>query len=967
MFLSDRRHFKVRDLRGGWRLGLALALTMASGMGLGLRVSAQNAPAPAVNGAAPVVVPPNKPDSSNPPEVNPAVAATPTASITEENLFKAASKALEDGGALLENAEQDFAAFIDQFPQSPRVPAAVLGQAQSHFKRGKEKEARELLAGRIAAAGKLTDEYLYWIAECDFRLGKFDEAEKGFAQLLRDYPGSARALEASYGQGEVLLKRKKYPAVIKLLNDPDGVFRTQSSLRPKDEIGVLGLLTLGEALLAGGRRQEYEGALRSELNHRIDSVDTANIELHWRWRHLEYRNAMAGDQVDKALGYAESLINLAGEMVDKEWLGESVFRKAEALIKLGRVDDAVNAYQDALNPKMPRHWQRQALDQIVVLRISQKKNAESIAFLGQIVTNFPTAPDLDLLHLTIGEISLGEFSDSRTAEVQVSPALLANTTNYLGLARSQFDLLITNFPSSARLDRAFLHRGECFEFAGQDALALRDFSQAAARAEAATNRVLQARAIFKMGDANFKLTNHLAAVTSYQRSLDEFGDLPEVKNGFGSRAIYQMATAAARLNDLHLAQTALKRMRGDYPATEFYGRAALLVGQALNDAGRHDLALTVFSNCITDFEKKAVELPLRSELTLASSVTHSYKGDYAKGIDAVGAWLASDDNKNHPLLPRAQFELGRLYSNAGQLSNAFGVYTHFVVSHRTNQLSSFARQWLADYYFSKIAEDDNNAPIAEKYYQIIFQTTNWPASELTYRARFMAGQCAMTRQGWNEARDYFSALAGDKEAPDEWRARAYFAIGDVIIHDPQGDRVERWSRAINVFNAIVGGFTNTTLHPLALGRLGHCNFQKGSLVNKKHYDDAMVFYQRVIDHPAADAAALSEAKYALGIALQTKARLQDPADKKLLAAARDQWREVYHFEKLNLERPDPYWLERATIAFAESLIEDGDAKTSVSVLRRLQRELPHLRDSLEARIKAQTESRKVDPVTAGPN
>ncbi|MFT5493612.1 MAG: TolA-binding protein [Limisphaerales bacterium] len=967
MRLSDLPKLNIRSIGKIRWIGLAAASWLFSTAAV--QVLAQATPAQPVKPPTPVKVTP-----SQTPATKPAVSPAPANATTEENLFRAATKALEDGGALLEYAERDFAEFIKRFPQSARISAAVLGQAQSQFRRGKQKAAREFLAGRVAASGKLADEYLYWIAECDLSLEKFVEAEKGFAQLLKGYPGSARALEASHGQGEALLKQKNYPAVIKLLNDPKGVFRTQAALRPKDEIVVLGLLTLGEAILAGGQRELYN-PLRSELNHRIAPGESVSFELHWRWTHLEYRISMAAGnqfadalnpvaakaQFEDALKRANSLISMAGEIADKEWLGDSISSKAEALVQLGKADEAVKVYEEALNPKMPSRWQREALNRIVALRINQNKNVESIASLGTILTKYQTAPDLDLIHLTIGEMSLGEFEARRTTESSVPPTTLTNTTLHLGKAYSSFDLLIINFTNSSRLATAYLHRGECLEIVGEDAKALGDFAEASARAGATTNRVIQARAIFKMGDSHFRLTNYMAAVTNYLRSLDDFGDLPEVKNGYGDRAIHQIATAAIRMGELkglHLAQTALKRMRSDYPRSELYGRSALQVGQALIDVGKYEEAEKVFSNCIADFAKNGVKLPLSSELKLASSLTHSFKGDHTKGIAAVTEWLASEENKKHSLVPRAQFELGRLNSNAGQFSNTFGIYTNFVAAHKTNALSAFAYQWLADYYFNKIDKDVNHAPTAEKYYLTIFQTTNWPPSELTHRARFMAGQCAVKRSGWNEARDRFSKLAGDKEASDEWRARAYFAIGDVTILEPRGDKVERWSKAINVFNQIATDFAKTTLHPLALGRLGHCNLQKGS------YDDAIRFYQLVIDHSAVDVASRNEAHYAMGVAFRAKARLQNPPDPKLLALARNQWREVYHFEKQNQEHPAPYWLERATLAFADSLIEDSDAK---NVLRRLQKDLPHLHKAVEARIKARTAPVKVEASATGSN
>ena len=47
---------------------------------------------------------------------------------------------------------------------------------------------------------------------------------------------------------------------------------------------------------------------------------------------------------------------------------------------------------------------------------------------------------------------------------------------------------------------------------------------------------------------------------------------------------------------------------------------------------------------------------------------------------------------------------------------------------------------------------------AERNYQVFFQTTNWPPDELTYQAQLMAGRAAVARQGWKDAKAYFTQL-----------------------------------------------------------------------------------------------------------------------------------------------------------------------------------------------------------------
>ena len=889
----------------------------------------------------------------------PAKAAQP-APTQEDNLFQAAMKALEAGGELVSHAEAEFAAFIQKFPQSPRVPEAALRQAQCRFRQGNLKGSLDLLQTRYTKAGKLTDEYLYWMSESLLRLGDLKGAETGFAQLLKDHPQSGRLLEASYGRADALLKQKRHSEVIALLGDPNGVFRKQSAKRPKDEVVVLGLLALGEALLSSGRSEEYNTSLSAELFERIESDAGASNELRWRWHSLEYRNHMAGKQFEKAVGSAENLIHLGGKIVDAEWRAESIVRKAEALLALERIDDAVETYRLALGQGVPRVRQREALNQIVSLRAAQNKNVEGIAYLRMIETNYPTAPDLDLVYLTVGELSLEEFVVNQGGSTNPPPALLSSTTNFLGLAKSQFDFVIGKFTNSVHLGAALLHRGECFEIVGDSTNALANFTLAAARAGVRTNAALRARALYKAGDAEFKLNRYLAAANHYRAALEEGAKAPEVRAEFGDRAVFQMASAAVLLDDLGMARGALERLRKEYPKSPRYGRAALLVGQALNDAGQHDQALKVFSDCQLSIEKAGVKSPLTSELMLAGAATYGAKGDWPHAIAAISGWLSAEGDSGHPLAVRAEFELGRLNSLSGNISNAFGIYTNFVERRKTNQLAAHAHLWLGDYFFNQGVD---SLHLAEKHYQLVFQNTNWPASELTWQAQIQAGRCAMLRQGRNEARTfYFSKLAENKEAPAEWRAKAIFAIGD--SHTEEGGP-DRWSKAINVFNEIADNYTNSSLYPLALGRIADCNMQNGALAvgtdpkaAVAYYDASIEYYRRAAAAPQARISTRSAAEFALGLVYQAKARLKEPADPELLKEARKLWSKVFRGEGVRVEegeRPDAYWVEKAARELARSLLEDGDAATSVSVLESLKAQFPHLSAKLDARIKAVVE------------
>src|SRR5215472_14058245 len=77
----------------------------------------------------------------------------------EERAFTGAFNALFRDG-FYDWAEDQFGKFTQKYPQSPRLPEAILYQAEARIKLTKYPGAIELLSGHMNLAGKWADEYL---------------------------------------------------------------------------------------------------------------------------------------------------------------------------------------------------------------------------------------------------------------------------------------------------------------------------------------------------------------------------------------------------------------------------------------------------------------------------------------------------------------------------------------------------------------------------------------------------------------------------------------------------------------------------------------------------------------------------------------------------------------------------------------------------------------------------------------
>src|SRR5437773_11874421 len=86
------------------------------------------------------------------------------AASAEARAYEAAVRLYD--GAAFDLAETELANFVKNYPDSENVAQAILLQAQSRIRQSKYDAALALLRERSNNAGKLADQYRYWIAEC---------------------------------------------------------------------------------------------------------------------------------------------------------------------------------------------------------------------------------------------------------------------------------------------------------------------------------------------------------------------------------------------------------------------------------------------------------------------------------------------------------------------------------------------------------------------------------------------------------------------------------------------------------------------------------------------------------------------------------------------------------------------------------------------------------------------------------
>ena len=857
------------------------------------------------------------------------------AGASEKGAFNAASAAFRDG--FYDRAEKEFGGFARSFTNSSRLPEALLFQAEARFKQTNYAGAIELLSAHQNQAGRLADEYLFWVAEACSQLGNYQKACDLYAGLIRQFPSSPRCLEAGIGSAAVRAKLGEWPQVIELLRQTNGVFQSAARTSAASRQVIRGRLLLSEACLA---QRDYAAAEAELLPLQKLALAPAD---DWERQYLLCRIQLAAGRTEDALGSSTNLIALATGAAQRDLLAAGIVFQADLLERLGRHNEAIAAYTKILGEGFKPERQRQALLKITGLFLAQNQTAEAARTLEKFLSLYPETPAADMALLTLGELRLLQYDEpaSGTNGASIAATNAPEGEDHLQQALAALSGLEKRFPQSPLTGKAQLDLGWCYWLQRRMPESQAAFQIAAARLPVSAD---QARAYFKLADAEFQQKDFAGAMTNYMRIVEQFAALPEVRTNFFEGALYQTVRAGLAGGDLAAATNALKKILAWYPDSFNAGRSVLLAGQEISRRGDHAEAREILS----EYVRTAPEAPLRSEVELAIARSYEQEKLWTNVIAQYDGWLVNFTNNE----ARPRVEYYRAWANfqAGLETNAFMLYTNFIAEFPTNEFTPLAQWWVGDYEFRR-----GHFEAAENNYQLLFQ--NAPGTTMAYEAQMMAGRSAVARQGWSDARDYFKTLARDTNCPPDLRAQALFAYGDALMSlgdSMETNKLANYEDAISAFNGIVQLFPTNRLAVLALGEKANCLLQWGQYSHDSDsITNALNAFQQVGDSPGADVAMRSMALVGEGTAFEMQAQQKTgPEQVSLLRLALDNYLDAFYYEK-NLkagERPDLFWVKKAGLEAARVAEALQEWTQAISIYRRLQDLLPMLRASLEQRI-----------------
>lgn len=843
------------------------------------------------------------------------------ASTAEKRAFNVAAEAFRLGSWAY--AETNFDLFIQKFPESERAGEAVLCQAQARYHLGEYDAVLALLARQQGRALGLADQFLYWTGEAHLAAGRLVAAADAFARLAESFSTSTNLFRAALREAEARARLRQWSRVTGLLQNPGGAFQQAVKSGLANELASAGYLILGEAQFA---QQDFAGARESLawLEPRVLDSQAA-----WRRSHLLERVQMATGDLALALASAEASVKLARAAGQAGFLSESLALQADLLERSGRLEEAIGVLKNNLAPEAPADSQRAAMLKIAELSLRQNQIAEAAQTLGDFLNQRTNAAASDVALLTLGELRLKQY----VADV--------SSTNRLGEAEACFDRLLAGFAQSPLAGKAWLDKGWCWWLRGKYAEGREAFAAAAGRLPVSAD---QAVARFKWADTQFELGDYAGALTNYAWLVESFAASTEAREQLLEPALYQAVRAALEAGNLEAATNALEKILAWYPQGFVGDRSLLLAGQGFSREKNPVRARELFAR----FEQMYPTNALAFEIRLAVARSFEREQNWEAAITNYDAWLGSFTN--HPEQPVVEFSRAWDTFRAGRETNAFGLFTNFVAQHATHPLALQAQWWIGDYFFRQGRFID-----AEGNYQLVFRSTNWPPSELTYQAQMMAGRAAMARLSYKDATNYFSNLAGATNCPLELRFQATFACGDALMTRTDTDATNRQAdltEAIEWFNSIALKYPTSTLAPAAWGRIGDCYKDLAAYATNHYYELAANAYQQVLLLPQASVSARSQAKVGLGILAEKQAQKMEAAGRPdLFRQALAAYLDVLLGKDLrDGDRRDLFWVKESGLkAFRVAAEELNDWPQALNICTNLAESVPQLRPVFEAK------------------
>ena len=435
-----------------------------------------------------------------------------------------------------------YAAVASKFPKDPLAPQALYLAGYEAMTQGDFAGTLQYTDAFLAAypAHELVPDVRYVAAESRLQLGKYDEAEKLYAELLQKNPQHPDAENWKVRQGTALDLQKKYPEVVSLLQPLAGQIKNAD--------------VRAEALFLVGNAQ----AEQKQYAEAVPSLEAA-LAAAPRWRQADETLLLLGQayyQQKKPDKAKETLQKLIADFPQSKVLDRAHFRLGECAAAANDPKTAEAEYRLVVKKSPASSLLPYALRGLGWALFDQKEYATAEDAFNTLVEKYPDQrlKFRSLYARGLARFYLGKF-DEAVADLQaflsaggIELVEKSDARYVLGLslagqkkpaeAAAVFRTLLNEDPKYAVADKVYYELAWALKSAGKEKESVEAFAELIKQCPESP---YVAEGQFCVGEAAYKEGKYQAAAAAYAAALDKAG-----KSDLGEKAAHKLGWAYFR-------------------------------------------------------------------------------------------------------------------------------------------------------------------------------------------------------------------------------------------------------------------------------------------------------------------------------------------------------------------------------------------------------------------------------------
>lgn len=654
--------------------------------------------------------------------------------------------------------------FLEQFPDDTATPHVLRLAALIDLQRGDSAASRELAERLLNRYAKhpLAAEAAMIAADAEFQAGRFDAAADAYQRALALTADPGERAQGSVRLGLALHRAGRFAEAAAVL--APAVNAISGPERGTVLLSLADIACRAESWSACEGHAREAATLLNEGGPRAEALLRLGLSLARQSRAIE------------ALTVFDDILSRDGGGSHRV---QTMFERAQALVALGRIDNATAALEEVRQYEPAGEFAAAATRQLGAIALQRNDFARAAGLLE----TAPDDPEAGLLRLR-AQFSAGQFEDADRAATEWlnrhpehAGAAEAKALRALSLARSArcaealplFDGLSNG--SAGSLDAAMrgiveLEHARCFRAAGRPEDAARMLrTLLGSERDAAVTRAARVELV----DVEIDAERFDAAAELLTPALAAPLEDSPAGREFRAAVLYRAGVVEYRRGEYLPAAERLASFLAENPGNDLARSAAFFCGDAFVHAKRTAPALPYLRRAVEIDAADALAPRVWLRLGDALAAEHDWRGSHDAFAEHIRRFPQG------PQLAEAQFGAGWAKENLSEFDAAIDAYRRVTDSHQ-GAIAARAQFQIGECLFATRRHEDAVREFLKV--DILYAYPEWSAAAL-----YEAGRCFAAMGRSEDASREFAAVT-ERFPASVWAERAAREGGAAAVASP---------------------------------------------------------------------------------------------------------------------------------------------------------------------------------------